>query len=180
MDRKLSLGLAAAFGFAALGSASAADFATLPLAGTEVAIHDRTGFDWDGFYAGVFGAAQTRENAPSQFGAGIELGVNAQLDFMLVGGEVALHGLTDGTVETAYGQVLGRTGLLITDDVLLYAAAGYGVELGLPADGDLLVGGGIELGLPGDVSVRAQYLRGFPVSGGETVDQVTLGARFHF
>jgi outer membrane immunogenic protein len=31
-----------------------------------------------------------------------------------------------------------------------------------------------------NVSVRAQYLRGFPVEGDNPKDQFTLGAAFHF
>ena len=93
---------------------------------------------------------------------------------------MALQGLTGGTISTAYGQVLGKAGIVITDDVLLYAAAGYGIDLGAPAEDDLLVGGGVEMAVADQVSVRAQYLHGFPITGANPKDQVTLGAHFHF
>jgi outer membrane immunogenic protein len=105
--------------------------------------------------------------------------VNAQFDFFLIGAEVALHGLTNGTVNTAYGEVVGRAGLTITDDVLLYAAAGYGLDLS-GGQSDALLGGGLEFAATDDITIRAQYLHGFPVTGGNPKDQFTVGANFHF
>ena len=166
------------------GGALSADHITMPVssgAGQLPVVESDSGFDWSGFYAGVYGVAQNGSVSGLQYGIGVDAGANAQIDFFLVGGEVALHGLTGGsTIDTAYGQVLGRAGVVITDDVLLYAAAGYGVDLGLPAEDDLLLGGGIEVAVADDLSLRAQYLRSFPLSGGNTKDQVTFGANFHF
>ena len=139
-----------------------------------------TGFDWSGFYAGVYGVVQTSPAWDTQYGLGVDIGANAQFDFFLVGAEVAIHGLTGGAIDTAYGQVIGKAGVVLTDDVLLYAAAGYGNDLGAPAEDDALLGGGVELAVSDDVSLRAQYLHGFALSGGNDKDQVTLGANFHF
>ena len=159
--------------------AQAADAINIDLAGTEVPLYEGDAFDWDGFYAGVYGVGQGG-GAGTALGAGVELGMNAQFEFVLVGGEIALQGLTDGATETIYGRVTGRTGLLLTDDVLVYAALGYGVDFGAAGNEDLLVGGGVELALQDNVSVRAEYLRGLPIGGGTPVDQITLGTRFHF
>ena len=38
----------------------------------------------------------------------------------------------------------------------------------------------VEYGLTDNLSLRAQYLHGFPVTGNNPKDQVTLGAQFHF
>lgn len=162
--------------------AQAADLITMPVSSSQAALPVAdSGFDWSGFYAGVYGVGQLGSVSGLQYGAGIDLGVNAQFDFFLVGAEVALHGLIGGpAIDTAYGQILGRAGVTITDDVLLYAAAGYGVDLGPPAEEDFLLGGGVEMAVTDDVSVRAQYLHGFPLSGGNAKDQVTVGANFHF
>ena len=175
--------VAALMTIASVAAASAADAIAMPVdpSPVEMPVYDDTGFDWNGFYAGVYGVGQWGGLSGGQYGLGIDAGVNAQFDFFLIGGEVALHGLFGGaTIDTAYGQILGKAGVVITDDVLLYAAAGYGVDLGLPAEDDLLLGGGVEVAVTDDVTVRAQYLHGFPISGGNAKDQVTVGANFHF
>jgi len=146
-------------------------------AGRSVPVVDPT--DWSGFYAGVYGVAQQGEATGGQAGLGVTLGVNAQIDFVLVGAEVNLQGLTSGTVETTYGEVVGRSGMILNDDVLLYAAAGYGWDLAGGAS-SVLAGGGVEFAVNEGLSLNAQYLRGFDPTGDNSTDQVALGARFHF
>jgi outer membrane immunogenic protein len=159
----------------------AADLITMPVSSSPVEIPvAEPGYDWNGFYAGVYGVVQNSPAWGTQYGLGINAGVNAQFDFFLVGAEVALHGLTGGAIDTTYGQVLGKAGVVITDSVMLYAAAGYGIDLGAPAEDDFLLGGGVEMAVTEDISVRAQYLHGFPLTGGNPKDQVTVGAHFHF
>lgn len=181
--RALGLATLLLFGVGA-GSALAADPITVPMSSTGVVpiVSDGGGkFDWDGFYAGVYGVAQGNSATDSQIGLGLDAGVNAQLDFFLVGGEVALEGLTNDELDTAYGKVLGKAGVTLTDDVLLYASAGLGADLGGgTVSSNLLLGGGVELALTDDLSVRAQYLHGFTITGDNETDQVTLGANFHF
>lgn len=172
--------LAGALLAATMGAATASDLITVPVGSSDVAMPVATGFDWSGFYAGVYGVAQASPVRGTEVGAGIEAGVNAQLDFFLVGGEVALHGLTSDTIETAYGQVTGRGGLLVTDDLLAYASAGYGMELSGTGERDFLAGGGLEYAVTDDISINAEYLRGFDLEGGNPKDQFSLGARFHF
>jgi len=163
------------------GAAQAADLITMPISSSpvEVPVADPA-HDWSGFYAGVYGVAQNSANWGTQYGLGINAGVNAQFDFFLVGAEVALQGLTSDTLDTTYGQVLGKAGVVINDSVMLYAAAGYGIDLGVPDEDDFLLGGGVELAVADDFSVRAQYLHGFPITGGNAKDQFTVGAHFHF
>lgn len=175
------LAVAALMTIASLAGAQAADPIALPVASTpvEVPVAD-TGFDWTGFYAGVYGVGQLSPAWGTQYGIGINAGVNAQFDFFLVGAEVALHGLTGGAISTTYGQVLGKAGVVITDDVLLYAAAGYGIDLGAPVEDDLLVGAGVEMAVADDFTIRAQYLHGFALTGGNPKEQLTIGANFHF
>lgn len=175
------LAVAALMTIAPLAGAQAADPIAVPVAENPVPIYDEdTGFDWNGFYAGVYGVAQMSPAWGTQYGLGINVGVNAQFDFFLVGAEVALQGLTGGAINTTYGQVLGKAGVLITDDVLLYAAAGYGVDLGFPAEEDILVGAGVEMAVSDDFTLRAQYLHGFAVTGGNPKEQFTIGANFQF
>lgn len=173
--------LVTAIALAALPAAAhAADPIVVPIdsTGRSVPLAEAS-TDWNGFYAGVFGGAQQGEASGGQVGLGIAAGVNAQIDFVLVGAEVNLLGLTGDTVDTAYGTVLGRTGLILDDDILLYAAAGYGWDLAGGGSG-LLAGGGIEFAVNDQLSLNAQYLRGFDQAEDIARDQLTLGARFHF
>lgn len=162
------------------GAVQAADLITMPVSSSPVEIPVADTYDWNGFYTGVYGVVQNSPAGGTQYGLGINAGVNAQFDFFLIGAEVALHGLTGGALDTTYGQVLGKAGVVITDSVMLYAAAGYGIDLGARAEEDALVGGGVELALNDSMSVRAQYLHGFPISGGAPKDQFTVGAHFNF
>ena len=164
------------------GSAAlAADFNAMTTPLPVAAILDAgPSFDWSGFYAGIYGGAQTSSVAGTQYGLGINLGVNAAFDFYLLGGEVAIEGLTGGAGSTSYAEVLGRAGVIVTDDVMVYGTGGYGIDLGNPNEDDVLAGGGIELALTDNVSLRGQYLHGFPITGGNPKDQFTIGASYHF
>jgi outer membrane immunogenic protein len=159
-------------------AAEAAEPITVPLDSTGSSVPLSEGaMDWSGFYAGVYGAIGQGESR--QAGLGLAAGVNAQIGFVLVGAEVSLQGMTDEAVDTAYGAVVGRAGLLLDDDILLYAAAGYGWDLA-GGEAGLLAGGGLEFAVNDQLSLNAQYLRGFDQDGEATRDQLTLGARFHF
>jgi len=165
----------------ASGSAMAADLITVPTSTpVEIPIYEDAGFDWSGFYAGVFAGAQNSLVGGTQYGLGVQAGVNAQFDFYLLGAEVAVQGLGGGNVSTSYGQILGRAGLVVSDNVVIYAAGGYGIDLGVPTEEDALLGGGVELAVTDNISVRAQYLHGFPLQGGNAKDQFTVGASYHF
>lgn len=178
-----SLLMICAFGALAVPGALAADPITVPTSGAslDVPVAQGAPFDWAGFYAGVHGVVQAPDAGAASLGAGVSLGAQTTFDFYLVGAEVAVQGLTGSAGETAYGQVLGRAGLVVTDDVVVYAAAGYGLDLGAPTESDFLVGGGLEVSVSDAVSLRAQYLRGFPAATtGTQGNQFSFGAAFHF
>jgi outer membrane immunogenic protein len=163
------------------GVAAAADYITVPTSTpASLPLNDAAGFDWSGFYAGLYGGLQNSPAGDLQAGLGVMAGVNAQFDYYLLGAEIAVQGIAGGTVGTSYGQILGRAGLVVSDDVAVFAAGGYGLDLGPPEEEDVLIGGGVELAVMENLSVRAQYLRGFPVEGDNPKDQFTLGAAFHF
>jgi outer membrane immunogenic protein len=180
MLRSLAAALSVLAVLAVPAAALAADQITVPIDSTGRSVPLTQGStDWNGFYAGIYGVAQHSGVNGSQAGLGVVAGVNAQIDFVLVGAEVNLQGLTGDTVDTAYGEVVGRGGLILNDDVLLYAAAGYGWDIA-GGETDVLAGGGIEFAVNDELSLNAQYLRGFDQTGDNPKDQVTLGARFHF
>lgn len=157
--------------------AKAADPITVPTSGNDALPVADGGFNWDGFYAGVFGAARTSPVDGGQFGVGVDLGVNARLEFVLVGGEVAVEGLT-GSTSTIYGEAVGKVGIMLSDNLVLYGAAGLGSDFG--AQSDALFGGGLDVALNNNVSLDARYLHGAPITGANPKDQVTIGAKFHF
>jgi outer membrane immunogenic protein len=163
-------------------AASAADLVGYPTStGKQLPVTSTTpNFDWNGFYAGVFGAYQHSPIGGDRFGIGIDAGIDTTFNFVLVGAEVEVTGLGSGAGGTSYAEALGRAGVLLGDDTLLYGAAGYGVDTGAPDESDIMVGGGLEYALSNAVSLRAQYLHGFPVTGANPKDEVTLGAQFHF
>lgn len=178
------IGLIALLGLvniASTGIAQSADLNTISLStGAAIPVAKGAGFDWNGFYAGVFGDGRDTA-AGTQFGLGISAGINAQFDFYLLGAEVAVRGIAGSNVgETIYGQILGRAGLVITDDALVYAAGGYGIDFGAPSESDVLVGGGVEFAVSDSVTLRGQYLHTFPTQAGDAGDQFSVGAAFHF
>ena len=83
-----------------------------------------------------------------------------------------------------YGQILGVAGLVVTDDVLVHAADGYGIDLGAPDEADVLLAGGLELAVSENVSVEAQYLHGLAMDVVNAEDQVQrwrqLSLLYHF
>jgi outer membrane immunogenic protein len=178
LHRLLTAGL---FIMVSVGAGAAADFITVPVESAGVAVNvTGESFDWNGFYAGVYGIGQTSPERDTEVGLGITLGVNATFDFFLVGGEVSLHGLTGDTIDTAYGQITGRGGVLLTEDLLAYVSAGYGMELTGTGETTALAGGGLEYAVNESFSVNAEYLRGFSIEGDNPTDQITFGAKFHF
>lgn len=147
----------------------------------EVPVAAPSVFDWSGFYAGIYGTgASEPASGTAGAGLGVQAGVNAQFDFYLLGAEVAVQGLDGSIGSSADGQILGRAGLVVTDNVLVFAAGGYGLALSDPKDGAGLLGGGLEVGLTDAVSLEGRYLRTFPADGTAPAQQLTLGANFHF
>jgi outer membrane immunogenic protein len=183
MRSAVTIALTTLASVAPIGLAAGADPITIPISTqAELAVAGPSAFDWNGFYAGVHGGVQLGEAGSAQPALGIHAGVNAQFDFYLVGAEVAVTGLpgNDTTDETTQAQILGRAGLVVADDVLVFGVGGYGLDLGAPEGQGALLGGGVELGVSDSLSVRAQYLHSFPEQGGEGENQFTLGASIHF
>ncbi len=165
-------------------AAQAADSISVPTSGSmEVPVHEQPGFDWSGFYAGVFAGINESGLGGSQASIGLQAGLNARFDFLLVGAEVAVQGLPGAEPNlggTSQGQILARAGLVVDDNVLVYAAGGYGIDLGAPEESEILVGGGLEFAVSDELSLEAEYLHGFPLENGEPSDRITFGANFHF
>ncbi len=164
-----------------VSGAYAADLTTtVPETTTPAPMMQDSAFDWNRFYVGAFGAAQGYEDQDWEYGAGLAAGVNTQIDFYLLGGEVAISGLT-GNGDRTYGQALARAGVVATDEVVLYGTAGYGVDLSAADEEHWLVGGGAEFAVSDNISIDGQYLHGFEVDDTQTpMNQVTIGVNYHF
>lgn len=187
MNSLKTLGLAALLSTTAVGGALAADAIGLPPPAVPPAmpVYDQGGFDWDGFYAGVRIGAQNEVGPDdTSWTLGGQLGVNTTFDFFLLGAEVAIDAVFDTPDTYAYGEILARGGVIITDDLLAYAAVGYGTDFDA-ANGPgnhILAGGGLEFAVSDEMSIRGQYLYGWEQSSPiqNDVHKFTIGANFHF
>jgi outer membrane immunogenic protein len=165
---------------AAPASARAVDLLSVPVSGDAALPVADSGFDWNGFYAGVYGVTQASPVGGLQYGLGLDVGANARFEFVLVGAEVDYHGLVGGAGGTSYLQGLGKVGVALSDDLVLYGAGGAGGELGGSSGSDALLGGGVELAVADGLTLDARYLHGIPISGANPKEQLTVGANFHF
>jgi outer membrane immunogenic protein len=161
-------------------AAQAVDLLTVPTSGNDSLPVADSGFDWNGFYAGIYGVGQASTVGGGQLGLGVDVGANARFEFVLVGGDVAIQGLGGGAGTSVYLQGVGKAGIALTDNVIAYGAGGLGTALSGAPESDLLAGGGVDLALADNLSVGARYLHGFPVTGANPKNQFTIGANFHF
>lgn len=189
--RSLSLGVAAAALLA--GGAQAAD---LIIPTTPVPVYEAAGFDWDGLYAGVelggvfnsFGAGSLPSNVTQGVVGGI-VGVNFTVaDPVIVGLEVQGDYVWGSGGDSGLFLALGRVGAVVTDQVLVYAAGGVGVQTrsGFDSSGVYALGGGVEFAVTDSVSVRGEVLGlgdfSGPFAGGDFFEsaKATVGVFYHF
>lgn len=131
------------------------------------------GFDWNGFYAGVYGGGVPLGDNAS-FNAGIFSGVNVALDSAVFGVEAQL-GANLGDDLGIDALLLGKGGMSF-GDALVYATAGAGLVGG---DVGYAVGGGAEYGFNDYMSVRGEVL-GTGAWGDLPGDvRMTAGVAFH-
>lgn len=199
--RSLSLGVAAA---ALLSSGAMAADLIIPT--TPQPIYESAGFSWDGLYAGVqAGGYFTNTDLTDAAGAviddditfgviGAHVGVNFTVaDPIIVGLELQGNYLFNGDDDISAGEflALGRVGAVVTDQVLVYAAAGVGAQFSddiVFEGGDdnqaiFALGGGVEFAVTDAVSIRGEVLGiGNFEDGGDFFDgaRATVGVSYHF
>jgi len=161
-----------------VGAARAADAASDGF-GSAVSSFD-SGFDWGGFYAGVMGTGALTQ-PDNLFGLTGVIGYNAVFDVAVLGAEAGLSALSGagGGAWDVQARALARGGILIGDDVLVFAAGGIAGDL----SGDetyALVGGGVEIAFSDAVSFRGEYLYGNELGGGADRHEISSGALIHF
>jgi outer membrane immunogenic protein len=139
----LALAVAASTAFAT--SASSQEYGPYAYGG------GRAGFDWDGFYAGVYGGGVPF--GTTSWNAGIYSGVNVSIDSAVFGVEAQLGGDFANTTSID-ALVLGKGGLSL-GDALVYGTGGTGIVSG---GFGYALGGGVEYGFTDYMSVRGEAL----------------------
>jgi opacity protein-like surface antigen len=169
--RSLKLALLATGAAVALSSAAAA--ADLIV---DVPIQDpiiNNSFSFDGAYIGAFVTGQT---APNAFGVGVNLGVNALMDSLLIGGEI------EGVIATGpnySGQATAKIGGLVSDSAIIYAYSGIGTRT--PTSYYVPVGIGAEVGVSDNIGLKAEVQYNFDLSAAaQNSVAAKVGLNFHF
>lgn len=188
--RTLAGGVAAAA--LMVSAASAADF-YFPT--TPQAIYAPAGFGWEGLYVGARLGGDIyhgvlSNSVDSQLVLGAHAGVNfIVVDPVLVGLEIQATHKFGGNGNDAAWEVLalGRLGAIVTNDIMVYGAAGFGaVKWDTPdAFGVYALGLGAEYALTDSISLRGE-LMGLGLADSLFKDDFfsgtrgTLGVSYHF
>lgn len=146
---KKRLGLAAASLLMLSGPALAADYSS-------------SGFDWDGFYAGIGASGSAWSNGRTVYSVDGIVGANVTSDGMLYGAEGYFGWVTDdlGATGTEAG-VNGRLGFLVSNDAVAYVTGG-GAYMSLANEWLATVGAGIEFAVSDSATfdVKFEHWRG--------------------
>ena len=129
--------------------------------------------DWNGGYIGAFIAGQT---APNAFGLGADLGVNALMNGLLIGGELSGTWYTNGNVD---GQLTGKLGAGLGDAGIFYVYSGAGSRSGSSWYAPLGVGAEFKLADNLGLKTEAQYNFDLDNSA-ENSAAVKVGLNWHF
>ncbi|MET3897081.1 outer membrane immunogenic protein [Devosia sp. UYZn731] len=185
--RSLSLGVAAV---ALLSSGAMAADLIIPT--TPQPIYESAGFSWDGLYAGVeaggvfaddvAGVSNSRGLVGAVVGVNftvadpIVLGVELQGDYLFENDNVGDAGLF---------LALGHVGAVVTDQVLVYAAGGFGaITQNGDSSGVYALGAGVDFAVTDNVSIRGEILGlgNFDDNNNDFFDaaKATVGVFYHF
>ncbi|MDB5535417.1 MAG: hypothetical protein JWP26_1109 [Devosia sp.] len=181
--RSLSLGVAAV---ALLSSGAMAADLIIPT--TPQPIYESAGFSWDGLYAGVEAGGLFNDTDDTRGLIGAVVGVNFTVaDPIVIGlelqGDYVFEG--DNTTDAGLFLALGHVGAVVTDQVLVYAAGGFGA---ITANGDssgvYALGAGVDFAVTDNVSVRGEILGlgNFDDANDDFFDaaKATVGVFYHF
>jgi opacity protein-like surface antigen len=168
--RSLKLALLATAATAVLSSAA---FAADLIVDTPMAPVVDNSFTWDGAYIGAFIQGQT---APIAFGLGVDFGVNAVMDNLLIGGEFEAVALTGPNFSA---QFTGKVGGLISDSAIVYVYSGAGSRT--PSSWYVPVGVGAEVAVAENVTIKAEAQYNFDLTtSAQNSAAVKVGLNWHF
>lgn len=169
--RSLKLALLTTAAVAAFSSAAAAAdlIVDVPI---DTPVVDNS-FSFDGAYVGAFLQGQTN---PNTFGLGVNFGVNALMDSLLIGAEV------EGTASLGpeySGQITGKIGGLISDNAIIYGYSGIGTRT---TTGPYVpVGLGVEVGVADNVGIKGEVQYNWDTtSAAQSSVAAKVGLNFHF
>jgi opacity protein-like surface antigen len=170
--RSLKLALLATAATAVLSSAAfAADLIVDTPPATPVV--NSSSFNWDGPYIGALLQGQL---APNAFGIGADLGVNALMDNIVIGGEI--EGVI-GWPASANVQATAKIGGLISDSALLYAYSGIGTRT--PSSWYVPLGVGVEFAVADNVGLKVEGQYNFDLTtSAQNSAAVKVGLNWHF
>lgn len=143
----------------------------------------KTGFDWDGFYAGVgLGGARIANGGGTDTMAQLDaiVGVNVTNDDFLFGAELWLGAYRDQGTGTygGNGGVEARAGYLINQDVLIYAGLGrLHYDTGTQFT---TLGIGAEFAVSDEISIDLEYKYLGWSNTGDTGHSLSASALWHF
>lgn len=170
--RSLKLTLLAGAAVAALTSASMAADLIIDTPTYSEPVIDNS-FSWDGAYIGAFIQGQT---APDAFGLGVNLGVNALLDGLVLGAEIEGVALTGPNFSA---QVTGKAGVALGESAILYAYSGIGSRT--TSSWYVPVGIGAEFAVADNVGLKTEVQYNFDTSvSTENSVAAKIGLNFHF
>jgi opacity protein-like surface antigen len=169
--RSIKIALLATAAVAALSSAT---FAADLIVDTPSAPVIDNSFNWDGPYIGAFLQGQTH---PSAFGLGVDFGVNALMDNILVGGEIS--GAIAWPNHVASGQGTVKIGGLISDQAAIYGYTGIGSKQ--YSSWYVPVGAGLEVAINDNTTIKGEAQYNFDLNhSSQNSATVKVGLNWHF
>ena len=169
--RSLKLALLATAAVAALSSAAAAADLIVDVPIEEPVIDNS--FSFDGAYIGAFLQGQTN---PTTFGLGVDFGVNALMDNLLIGAEV--EGVA--SLGPAFsGQFTGKVGGLVSDNAIIYVYSGLGSRT--VTSWYVPLGIGAEVAVADNVGIKGEVQYNWDLtSAAHNSVAAKVGLNFHF
>jgi opacity protein-like surface antigen len=169
--RSLKLALLATAAVAALSSAAAAADLIVDVPIQDPVIDNS--FSFDGAYIGAFLQGQTN---PATFGLGLDFGVNALMDNLLIGAEI------EGVAALGpnfSAQLTGKVGGLVSDNAIIYAYSGIGSRT--PTSFYVPIGVGAEVAVADNVGIKGEVQYNWDLtSAAQNSVAAKVGLNFHF
>ncbi|MEO7221030.1 MAG: hypothetical protein ABIY37_01015 [Devosia sp.] len=169
--RSLKLALLTTVALAAFASAAAAADLIVDVPIEEPMIDNS--FSFDGAYLGAFLQGQT---PPAAFGIGVNFGVNALMDNLLIGAEISGAVLTGPNFD---GQITGKVGGLVSDSAIIYVYSGAGSKTF--TSWYVPIGIGAEVAVAENVGIKAEVQYNWDLTApGQNSAAAKVGLNFHF